>query len=237
MSTISWTRITVLIDNEPNEDLINEWGLSMWVETPLWRCLFDAGTNPSTLKHNMSKLKIDPSRLDFAVLSHHHYDHLGGFSYIGEEVPNLTVYIPPNSKEKLESWSLKPQIINETKKIAEDAYIIGPLEAWTGFREIALAINVDEIGLIVLVGCSHPGVDNIVLKTLEDLGREIYAIIGGFHKPSKKALDKVAKIVKRIFPAHCTGSNSKRYLIKNYPDKYGEIRTGTILEFSTTNLP
>lgn len=228
---VSWVRIAVLIDNEPNKGLINEWGLSMWIETPRWQCLFDADTNSSILKHNMIKLEMNPSELNFAILSHHHNDHSGGFRYIGREMPNLTVYIPPGPKEELQSWGLRPHIINETREVAKDAYIISPLEAWTGFYEIALAINVNRVGLIVLVGCSHPGVDNVVLKTIEELNQRVYAIIGGFHNPSKEALDKLVANVNRVFPAHCTGTNSKRYLAKKYPDKYGEVKTGTVIEF------
>ena len=228
---VSWVKVTVLIDNEPNEGLINEWGLSMWVETPTWQCLFDAGTSPSTLEHNVTKLRMNLSKLKFAVLSHHHYDHSGGFSYIGRRVPNLIVYIPPGPKEELQSWGLKPQVVSETKEVAEDAYVLGPLKAWTGFHEIALAINVERVGLIILVGCSHPGVDNIALKAIRELNRRVHAVIGGFHTPSKETLDRLVANVERVFPAHCTGSVGKRYLAEKYPGKYGEVKTGTVLEF------
>jgi len=230
---IPWVRVTVLVDNEPNEGLINEWGLSMWVETHAWQCLFDADTSPSVLEHNLNKLKISPSKLDFAVLSHHHYDHSGGFSYIGRVSPNLTTYMPPGPQDEFISWGLKPCIVKGTKQIAESAYVIGPLKAWAGFYEIALAVDVEKIGLIILVGCSHPGVDRIAVTAAEELGRRVHAVIGGFHNPSRDTLDRLVESVEKVFPAHCTGDSGKKYLFKKYPGKYGKVKTGTVIEFGT----
>ena len=40
--------------------------------------LIDFGFNPATLNNNLDILGVDPAQLDALVLSHGHYDHIGG---------------------------------------------------------------------------------------------------------------------------------------------------------------
>jgi len=72
-------RITTLIENSTcREDLPCEHGLSFYIETENYKILFDAGQTDA-FAENAEKLGIDLSKADFAVLSHGHYDHGGGF--------------------------------------------------------------------------------------------------------------------------------------------------------------
>ncbi len=68
-------RLVVVVDNRAKEGLRKEWGWSAYIEAHGHRALFDAGASPSTLEFNAKRLGLDLSRLDFAVLSHHHGDH------------------------------------------------------------------------------------------------------------------------------------------------------------------
>ena len=79
-------RLVVLNDNVPAEGLLNDWGWSVLVEGK-HRFLFDADTRGEILLHNAEALGVSLKGLDFAVLSHWHYDHYGGFSTIAELNP------------------------------------------------------------------------------------------------------------------------------------------------------
>jgi len=69
--------ITVLADNIPGPGLQGEHGLSLWIETPEIRVLFDTGKG-GALGPNAKDLGVDLSQADAIVLSHGHYDHTGG---------------------------------------------------------------------------------------------------------------------------------------------------------------
>ncbi len=223
------SRIVVLVDNEPGEGLRAEWGWSAYIETENWKALFDADTNPKILEHNVNALGINLSDLNFSVLSHHHGDHYGGFEYVGRAKPGLKVYAPPGRIDYLKSWGLNPVTIYEAESIAENAWLTGPIGSsiW-GIQEQSFAFYVNGRGLIVVVGCSHPGADKLALKAREISGKEdIYMVIGGYHSPSTRVLDNLARISRYICPAHCSGRRAKEYVRRKYPDQYCEVRTGS----------
>jgi len=56
--------------------------------------LFDAGTDTDIFEKNLKTLKIDPKKIDIAVLSHGHYDHMGGFDYLLRVNPKMKIYLP-----------------------------------------------------------------------------------------------------------------------------------------------
>ena len=229
-------RITVVVDNEPGEGLLNEWGWSVYIESEKWTILFDADTSPRVLKYNFEKLKLDPKKITFAFLSHHHGDHSGGFEYIGREVPGLKVFVPPGVRNYLRDWGLDPVRVDGALVLVEDAWSTGPLWSIRGYSlyEHALAVKVDNVGLVVFVGCSHPGVDKLVEKAKKITGEEVYYVIGGYHKPSKRTLDNLAKLTKYMSPAHCSGDEAKNYVKNTYLEKYIPVKTGTVLEFGET---
>ena len=84
--------ITVLSDNNGTESLAGEWGLSILIEHGSLRILLDAGSSDLFLK-NAAALGKDLQNLDFAVLSHAHYDHADGFVPLLRENPALKVYV------------------------------------------------------------------------------------------------------------------------------------------------
>jgi len=74
------------------EDLTAEHGLSLYIETGNQKILFDAGQSDA-FADNAQKMQVDLTGVDFAVLSHGHYDHGGGLAKFLAINPTAPVYV------------------------------------------------------------------------------------------------------------------------------------------------
>lgn len=238
-SSVESVKITVLIDNYPNSTLNSPWGLSILVETPNSTILFDTGPDPIALQENAEKLGVDLSQLDLVIISHGHADHVEGLSHVADQNPNITVFVPVDMssqvKQRISSWNVTMVEVETNLMIKNHIAIIGPL--YGPPSEQAVAINVEKLGLIILVGCSHPGVDNLVKEAKDYYDTQPYAVIGGFHlfdKTQEEIIIVVEELlktnIKRIFPCHCSGDAIRNYLQTNHPSYYEELTVG----YSTT---
>ncbi|MGC8569964.1 MAG: MBL fold metallo-hydrolase [Caldivirga sp.] len=220
---VEWVRLTVINDNKPNSPLLNDWGWSVLVETDQWTLLYDADTEPRIMENNIDVLGINLGKVDAAFLSHYHRDHYGGFEYIGKVRSGLIVYVPETDKV-LTKWGLTPVTVNSPREILKDAVTTGTMRGM-GINEHSLVVKLSNYGSVVIVGCSHPGIDNIVRKVHEMFGN-IYLVIGGFHEPSRRQLDIVAEYSRYVCPAHCSGDEARNYVKSNYSNKYCNVKTG-----------
>jgi len=102
--------------------------------------------------------------------------------------------------------------------------------------EIAIYIKVKNKGLIVLTGCGHTGIINII-KHGQAISRtnKIYAVIGGFHLTwsSKNQLESIIDYFKEIKPEiicgmHCTGFEFTAKLFSEMPESATLGVVGTI---------
>ena len=86
-------KITCLAENTcKNKNLTCEHGLSLYIETQELKILFDMGQT-ELFYENAQKLGIDLEAVDFAVLSHGHYDHGGGLKKFLEINKSAPVYL------------------------------------------------------------------------------------------------------------------------------------------------
>ena len=77
-------KIVTLTDNRAlDSELKTEHGLSVYIETENHKVLFDTGQS-ALFAQNASKLGIDLQQIDLAVISHGHYDHIGGLHHFLE---------------------------------------------------------------------------------------------------------------------------------------------------------
>ncbi len=75
----SQTAITVICDNyTARDDLEASWGFACLIEHNGKNILFDTGSDEVVLRHNMKKLGINPTSIDLLMISHQHWDHVGG---------------------------------------------------------------------------------------------------------------------------------------------------------------
>ena len=86
-------KITTLIENTSSDPMLSaEHGLSLYLETENQKILFDMGQT-SNFACNAERLGIDLSQVDFAVLSHGHYDHGRGLATFLRRNSHAPVYV------------------------------------------------------------------------------------------------------------------------------------------------
>ena len=224
---VSKLKLTIINDNVGREGLRNDWGWSILLESEKWKILFDADTDPSIIEYNTEKMGINLRELSWGVLSHYHGDHYGGFEYVGRVAKGLKLYVPPGDSTFLKRWGLEP-VENKGGKIDEDVWLSDILGI--SIKEHALGVKVDNTGIVVIVGCSHPGADKLAKRLKDMTGGDVYLVIGGYHSPPMRVIDNLAKFSKFISPAHCSGDEAKRYAREKYPSKYIDVRTGSVME-------
>ena len=238
-------KLTVLCDNYPNGDLMAEWGVSFLLETKNATVLFDTGQSYSGLRDNSIALGKDLSNVDFVVISHEHWDHVGGLSYVEEINPGVTVYVPEHMDSQtfntINQSNLNAVKIEETTIIQSGIAIIG--EIYGPPYEQGLIVNVKDVGLIGIVGCSHPGVERLMEKVIEDLEVNPYMVIGGFHmggaseQQVQAMIDRLLELgMEKIYPIHCTGDLFRQYIMEHYILNYGRGYVGFTMTINSFTI-
>ena len=88
-------RVTILYDAfSDSKELTKDWGFSALVEHDGKQILFDSGNNAEIFEHNVKALRVDLTKIDFAVISHRHSDHATGVKYLLKVNPAVTIYVP-----------------------------------------------------------------------------------------------------------------------------------------------
>lgn len=102
--------------------------------------------------------------------------------------------------------------------------------------EHALILNVGGKGLVIISGCSHPGIINTVLHAKKVTGiNDVYAVIGGFHLTGPafepivgRTIEEMKKInPKYVTPLHCTGWKATVDFSREMPDQFLLSTVGT----------
>lgn len=129
--------------------------------------------------------------------------------------------------------------IKETTEIASDVWLVAVVSDVPGTREmleLSLALRTPR-GLVLIAGCSHPGIEKILAASRVIEG-QVHCIFGGLHLVLTKE-PEVQRIaialrdewrVEQIAPGHCTGEPGFLALSNSFGDKYVYAGLGDSIE-------
>lgn len=108
----------------------------------------------------------------------------------------------------------------------------------TNLPELSLSLKTDN-GQVLIVGCSHTGVENIVKQTEAVISDKIDLLYGGFHLIpfSRSQIIQISKMLKddlkvhRVAPAHCTGHLAFKLLMDIYGSNYFYAGLGETISY------
>ena len=135
------------------------------------------------------------------------------------------------------------QLVDKSVEIASDIHLISLVSDKPGtleLRELSLAINTPD-GMVIVVGCSHPGLDKIV-EAASAINPRIHLVAGGFHLVVASDTDIQAIVaalhdrfkVEYVAPGHCTGEPAFTSLKKAFGDRYLYAGLGTTLPLTAS---
>ena len=90
-----------------------------------------------------------------------------------------------------------------------------------------------EAGLVVITGCGHPGVVNIVNRARNLWGHDVLLVLGGFHLDGKeegeirRVVTELSGITRYVGPCHCSGSRARELFEHELKNRYVEIGAGS----------
>lgn len=234
--------ITIVFDNHAYvPGLKTAWGFSAVIESHDHILLFDTGGDGPMLLGNMNVLGIDPTRIESVVLSHAHGDHTGGLSALLEVGARPQVYLLPSfpASYRTQVGRLVEVIeVAEGFKVAENLYTTGALGR--SIPEQALVIRTDQ-GVVVMTGCAHPGIVEILERVQETFDDRICLVLGGFHMGSKSQaeIESILKAFRRlgveqVAPCHCTGDTAIALFAAEYGQDFIPAGVGQTFRLETT---
>lgn len=230
--------LTIIYDNNAYDPrLRTAWGFSCLIEYRGQVILFDTGGDSPTLLANMATLDIDPSRIEAVVLSHIHGDHTEGLSGLlplaGDD---LTVFVPQSFPARFkDAVRTRAPLVEVTgpRDIGEKVFTTGQLGR--GIIEQSLALKTDQ-GLVVVTGCAHPGIVEVVRKAKALSGGEVCLVLGGFHLGGKSQREIEGIIsefrrlgVRKVAPCHCTGEQAIRMFRQEYGKDFIQAGVGRVV--------
>ncbi len=227
--------ITVIYDNNPfMHGLATAWGFSALITGTEKTILLDTGGDSSLLLSNMKKLAIEPYSIDFIVLSHAHDDHTKGLAGFLQKNCDVTVFMPKSFpkqfKENIQKYGAQTVDVNQPLNICENVYSTGQLGIL--IKEQSLIIRTKN-GLIVIIGCAHPGIVKMVAAAKDLMKDDVLLVMGGFHLEwaIKGGIEKIISAFKHlgaryVAPCHCTGEKARDLFEKHFGKNYINIGAG-----------
>ena len=234
-------RVTIVFNNViGREDLGYGWGMAVYVEGYERGILFDTGDNGTILIENLQKLGIKSEDVDFVFLSHAHEDHTGGLWSFLREKSDVTVCLlrsfPASFKARVKEMGATVLEVDEPVELLPGVWTTGPLGE--AIEEQSLILRTQE-GILILTGCSHPGITNIVKKARELFPEDrLLFVTGGFHLLStprgivRRIAEELKQLgVEKIGPSHCTGEEAREIFKEVFGENFVEAGAGTVFSF------
>lgn len=230
---------TILYDNYLHkEGTKTDWGFSCLIEGTEKTILFDTGTQPEILLHNVKALNVDLKKVEQIVITHDHGDHTGGLSEVLNINPNVSVYLPVSFPyefvRKVEMSKARVESVDEPVEICDNVFLTGEMVGHA--KEQSLIINTQK-GLVIVTGCSHQGIVKVLKRAKDILDKPIYLVFGGFHLggTSDRTVQKIIQSfeeldVEKCGATHCTGDRAIDMFKKAFGENYMSMGTGKVFK-------
>jgi 7,8-dihydropterin-6-yl-methyl-4-(beta-D-ribofuranosyl)aminobenzene 5'-phosphate synthase len=186
----------------------------------------------------MHILGKNPNLIEAVILSHIHSDHTGGLHHLLKEKPKLRVYVPESFPREFEltvkDYGAKVTRIESSFEILPGVWSTG--EMGHGIKEQSLLMNTPR-GKILVTGCAHPGIIDIIKRAKTIAGQNIYLVIGGWHlssageKEIRRIIDAFLRMgIQKVAPCHCTGDRAMAMFKGEYGENYIKAGVGRIIK-------
>lgn len=262
--------LTVLIENVAGSRFTAEHGLSYLLEHEGKKVLFDSGHSHAFLKNAEKMGFDLQKEVDTIVLSHGHWDHGDGLKNLHYKtlITHPKSFIKRYRKTDMTpvGLSLSKELIEQQFKlittgkpyyISDSMIFLGEIPRLNNYEaqsttfvtkdgeadfvpdDSALVVILDE-SLIIVTGCSHSGICNIIDYAKKITGVDtIKAVIGGFHlkKNNKQTEETIAYLkeqnIQHIYPSHCTELPALMALHNAFG--VTQVKTGMTFNFNLKN--
>lgn len=219
--------IKILYENSViKEGFLSGYGLSILIYNHFTEnyILFDTGSKGEILLNNIKQFELSPSDIKKVVISHNHREHIGGLDELYKANKDIEIYIPIENKITYQRKYNDAKIIGVSEFNEIDTNINSTGQLGTYLKEQALFLKTIDNEIIILVGCSHPGLDEIIAKA--NAIASVKAVIGGFHNLRNFTC---LQNIKFIGACHCT--QFLDLIIERFPEQYSSISAGKSLTF------
>ncbi len=259
-------KITVLNDNTAGRNCLAEHGLSFYIETPVPYLFDTGFSDLFLENARRLKIDIDKIENVVLSHGHDDHTgglrFLKNKTIIGHPEIFMKRYRKSNhsplgilfSTEEAENlYYFKLQLNTEALKLDSRTWFLGEISRITSFESKTTAFvdqngNDDFVnddsgmailtskGLVVVSGCAHSGIGNMVLQARKVSGIDkIYAVIGGFHLVADDELTRQTigflkeMKVEKVMPSHCTQFPALVALYKEFG--FIQVKSGNVIVF------
>jgi 7,8-dihydropterin-6-yl-methyl-4-(beta-D-ribofuranosyl)aminobenzene 5'-phosphate synthase len=232
-------QVTILYDNYVHTpETKGDWGFACLIEGTEKTILFDTGTQPDIFWHNLRALDIDINEVEQIVISHNHGDHTGGLISFLEKKSDVPVYIPASFPENfarsVQDAGAQARRVSDPVAICENVWSTGDIPGPA--HEQGIILNTSQ-GLVVITGCAHPGIADMVERARRILNKDVYLVFGGFHlmqksKPEVEAIiERFEKAgIKKCGATHCTGEQQIEWFKQAYGEDFVSMGVGRVIK-------